>query len=96
MWGRSWAARDVARRRRRWARVIIVHFETNEAAEQAIRNVNNMLINDKKVKYQLNCFHIVHLNSTLLIVCWRSEVFVSYTCHLLLSIEKKQNKKIVI
>ena len=26
-----------------------VHFETNEAAEQAIKNVNNMLLNDKKV-----------------------------------------------
>ena len=26
-----------------------VHFETNEAAEAAINNVNNMLINDKKV-----------------------------------------------
>jgi len=26
-----------------------VHFETHEAAEQAIKNVNNMLLNDKKV-----------------------------------------------
>jgi len=26
-----------------------VHFETNEAAEQAIKQVNNMLLNDKKV-----------------------------------------------
>jgi len=26
-----------------------VHFETNEAAEQAIKSVNNMLLNDKKV-----------------------------------------------
>jgi len=26
-----------------------VHFETNEAAEQAIKHVNNMLLNDKKV-----------------------------------------------
>jgi polyadenylate-binding protein len=26
-----------------------VHFETNEAADQAIKNVNNMLLNDKKV-----------------------------------------------